>query len=260
MNRNLRTVFAGLFGLALLTLSAIPGFAQAQEVKSKPPMYSYIANWQIPRAHWSEMPQTEAADKSIMDKALADGTIIGHGDDETLVHTPDGETHDDWWSSMSMAGLLKVLNQLYASGNTSSPALDAATKHWDLVYVSHYYNWHPGAYKSAYTYVSEYELKPDAPGDAVDTISKNVVVPLLEKMLADGTLIEYEIDELSVHTQAPGTFSIVYLTPTPDGIDKIEAAIHDAIKDQPLIVPAFGSMTKASGHRDELFLSEGIYK
>ena len=54
-----------------------------------------------------------------------------------------------------------------------------------------------------------YELKPDAPDNAVDTISQNVVVPVLEKMLADGTIIEYEIDVLSVHTQAPGTFSIV---------------------------------------------------
>jgi len=260
MSRNLGTVFAGLCGLVTLVLSAIPAFAQMQDVKPKPPMYSYVANWQIPRAHWSEMPQTVAADKSIMDKALADGTIIGYGDDENLVHSPDGETHDDWWSSMSMAGLLKVLNQLYASGNTRSPALDAATKHWDLVFVSHYYNWHPGAYKSVYTSVSAYELKPDAPGDAVDTLSKAIVVPLLEKMLADGTVIEYEIDELAVHSQPPGTFSIVYLTPTPDGIDKVEAAIRDAVKAQPLIVPAFGSMTKDSGHRDELLLSEVTYK
>lgn len=260
MKRNSRTVLAGLCGLALFTLAALPAFAQMQEVKPKPPMYSYVANWQIPRTHWSQMPQTEAADKPIMDKALADGTIIGYGDDETLVHSADGETHDDWWSSMSMAGLLKVLNQLYASGNVSSPALDAATKHWDLIFVSHYYNWHPGAYKSAYTYVSTYELKPDAPGDAVDMLSKNIVVPILEKMLADGTILEYEVDELSVHSMAPGTFSIVYITPNPEGIDKIDVAIRDAVKAQPLIHPAFGSMTKASGHRDELLLSEGTYK
>jgi len=260
MTKRWFSTLLGLCGLSVLTLAVLPACAQSAPTQRKPPMYSYIANWQIPRAHWSEMPQTAAADKSIMDKAVADGTIVGYGDDETLVHSADGETHDDWWSSMSMAGLLKVLGQLYASGNTSSPALDAATKHWDLIYESHYYNWHPGAYKSAYTYVASYELKPDAPDNAVDTISQNIVVPVLEKMLADGTLIEYEIDELSVHTQAPGSFSIVYLTPNPDGIDKIEAAIRDAVKGQPLIVPAFGSMTRASGHRDELLLSEGTYK
>lgn len=254
------TVFAGLCGLAAFTLSAIPAFAQIQDVKPKPPMYSYTAFWQIPRAHWSEMPQTVAADKSIMDKCLADGTIVGYGDDQNLIHSGEGQTHDVWWESMSMAGLLRVLNQLSASGTTKSPTLDAATSHWDVIMVSHYYNWHPGAFKSAYTYASGYELKPDAPDDAVDTLSKAVAVPLLEKMIADGTIIEYEIDELAVHTEAPGTFWIMWVTPTPDGIDKVEGAIRDAVKAQPLIGPAFGSMTKASSHRDELLLSEGTYK
>ena len=79
-------------------------------------------------------------------------------------------------------------------------------------------------------------------------------------MLADGALIEYEIDELAVHSQSPGTFSILYISPTADGIDKVEGAIRDAIKSQPLLLPAFGSMTKASGHRDQLVLSEGTFK
>ena len=68
-------------------------------------MYSYIANWQIPRAHWAEMAAANAGDKAILDKAMADGTIVGYGDDINLVHTSDGWTHDDWWSSMSMAGI-----------------------------------------------------------------------------------------------------------------------------------------------------------
>lgn len=247
--------FCGLFAFA-----ALPLHAQPSPVQPKAAMYTYVANWQIPRAHWSQMPQTEAADKDLMDKAVADGTLIGYGDDEVLVHSADAETHDDWWSSSSMAGLLKVLAQLYASGNVSSPALDSATKHWDSIFVSRYYNLHPGAYKSAYTYVSTYALKPDAPMDALDTLSQNIVVPVLEKLLADGTLIEYEIDELSIHNQAPGTFSIVTLSAHPDGIDKINAAIADSIKNQPLLIPAWNSMTVPSAQRDELLLSEGTYK
>lgn len=121
MSKKWFSPFLGFCGLLALSLFACPSHAKSSTVQSKPPMYSYVANWQIPRTHWSEMPQSEAADKSVMDHALADGTIIGYGNDQNLVHTPDGETHDDWWSSMSMAGLLKVLSQLYASGNVSSP-------------------------------------------------------------------------------------------------------------------------------------------
>jgi len=38
---------------------------------------------------------------------------------------------------MSLAGLIKTLNQLHASGDANSPAMNSA-KHWDEVLVSHY--------------------------------------------------------------------------------------------------------------------------
>src|ERR1700751_1770025 len=159
MNKRLWSVIVGTCGLLLSSLGSIPSVAQMPEVKEKPAMYSYVANWQIPRAQWADMEKANAADKAILDKALADGTIVGYGNDENLVHQPDGETHDNWWSAMSMAGLIKVLDAFYASPNNASPALNSATKHWDLILVSRYYNWKSGAYKSGYTHVGLYKLK-----------------------------------------------------------------------------------------------------
>jgi len=260
MSRTPGVVLTGLCGLAMLALFAVPAGAQTSEVKEKPPLYSYIADWQIPRAHWAEMAKANAANKAILEKALADGTIVGYGNDENLIHTADGETHDNWWSSKSMAGLVKVLDLFYASPNMASPALESATKHWDIIFVSRYYNWHPGSFKVGYTQVSAYKLKADAPEDAVDMISKNLVVPLMEKMLADGTIIEYEIDTLAVHTEAPGSFWISYVTPSPEGFDKVNAGIRESLKASPLAGPAFGSMTESKGHRDELIRGEGTFK
>jgi len=260
MNKRLWSIFAGLCGLVMLTVCAIPSGAQMSEVKEKPPMYSYIANWQIPRAHWAEMEKANGADKAILDKALADGTIVGYGDDENLVHQADGETHDNWWSAMSMAGLMKVLDQISAAGNSSSAALISATKHWDLIFVSRYYNWKPGSWKGGYTHVSIYKFKADAPDDAVDTLSKQLVVPMLEKMLADGDILEYEIDTEAIHTAAPGTFEIVYVAPKAEGLDKVNAAITDSMKAHPLSGQAFGSTVDSSGHRDELIRANGTYK
>jgi len=260
MSKRMWSVFAGLCGLVVLTLGAAGVRAQSSAVQAKAPMYSYIANWQIPRTHWAEMPKTEEADRAIMDKAMADGTLVGYGDDENLVHTADGETHDDWFSSMSMAGLLKVLNQLYTSGNTSSPATDASTKHWDEIFVSRYYHRHAGKFKNAYTWVSIYQLQQDAPADALDTLSANIMAPFFEKMIADGTIVEYEIDEMAVHSAAPGTFVASWVSPTPEGVDKVRGALLEAVKAQALLAPAFDAMTKGSGHRDELLLSEGEYR
>ncbi len=258
MNTRHWSVFTGLCGLAVFALSAVPSGAQATEVKEKPPMYSYVANWQIPRAHWAEMGASNGADKAILDKAMADGTLVGYGNDVNLVHTPDGETHDDWWSSMSMAGLIKVLDQLL--GNSTSPVLESATKHWDGVYVSHYYNWKSGAYTGGYVVEAMYQLKADAPDDAVETLSKNLVAPLMEKLLANGTILEYEIDLEAVHTDAPGMFAIVYIAPQPEGVDAVHAAIVQAMKDNPLGGPAFGSMIDYSAHRDYLLKGNGEYK
>lgn len=260
MNKRSSSIFAGICAVALSTLSALPSSAQAPEVKEKPPMYSYIANWQIPRAHWAEMAKGDPANKAILDKALADGTIVGYGNDENLVHQPDNETHDDWWSAMSMAGLIKVLDQFYASPGEASPALESATKHWDSILVSRYYNWHSGAWTKGYVSVSSYKLKADAPDDAIGMLSKNLVGPLLEKMLADGTIREYEIDTESIHTEAPGTFWIVYVATAPEGLDTVRGAIVDSLKTHPLYGPAFDSMIDYTAHRDELVVGSGVYK
>jgi hypothetical protein len=260
MSTKLGRVFAGLCALAIAAALGAPARAQMSEVKEKPPMYSYISNWAIPRAQWAEMEKNSAADQKTLDKALASGTVVAYGNDVSLIHTPEGATHDQWWSAMSMAALLNVLDQFYKSGTTTTPVLVSATKHWDSFYVSRYYNWHPGSWKNVYTHVGSYKLKPDAPDDAVETLSKNLAVPLLEKLLADGTIHEYEIDTQAIHTQAPGTFLIVYIAASAEGLDKVNTALQDALKASPLNGSAFGSMTDSSAHRDELARTNATYK
>jgi hypothetical protein len=244
----------------VLAMVAVPARAQTAEVKEKPPMYSYVSNWAIPRTQWGEMDKSYADDQKILDQAMAKGTIVGYGRDMELVHQADGGTHDDWWSAMSLAGLLNVLDQFYKSGTPTSPVLASATKHWDSIYVSRYYNWHPGTYKDVYTHGAVYKLKPDAPDDAVDTLSKNLVAPLLEKMLAAGAIHEYEIDTQAIHTSDPGSFVIVYIAANAEGLDKVNAAIRETLKASPLSGPAFGSMTEESAHRDELLRTTATYK
>jgi hypothetical protein len=156
--------------------------------------------------------------------------------------------------------LVKVLDQLMAGEISSSPNAANPTKHWDNVYVSHYYNWKPGEYKGGYVHVSAYKLKADAPDDAVDSVSKHMVVPILDKLIADGTIVEYEIDEMAIHTAAPGTFLIVYVTPTPEGLDTVQAAVRSSVKEHPLSGDAFGSFVDDNGHRDELLKGNGVFK
>ena len=113
MNTKALRVLAGLCVFGVAAVWSAPADAQAAEAKEKPPMYTYVGNWDIPRAQWSEMQKNVAADQSVLEKSLAIGTIVAYGNDVNLVHEADGGTHDDWWSAMSMAGLLNVLDQFY---------------------------------------------------------------------------------------------------------------------------------------------------
>ena len=150
--------FATLCAILAATVWIPPARAQAPAVKEKPPQYSYASFWAIPRALWPEMAKVDAADKAIMVKAITNGTIIGYGNEASVVHRVDGDTHADWWSSMSMAGLLNVLAQLQSSESANSPVLQSATKHWDEVIVARYYNWRSGTWQGAYTYASPMKM------------------------------------------------------------------------------------------------------
>ena len=255
--KALFTLTALAFALGIFKVAAV---GQTSEVKEKPAMYTYVADWQLPRGQWAEMEKSRATTQPILEKALANGTLVGYGSDLAIVHQPDGATHDEWWSATSMAGILNVLDQVYKSGSPTSSVLSSATKHWDTIYVSRYYNWKPGTYKEAYTHGSSYKLKADAPDDAVATLTKSLVAPLLEKMLAEGTVIEYDVDTQAVHTETPATFFIFYITPNAEGLDKVTAALQEALKASPLSGPAFGSMTDGSAHRDELARTTATYK
>lgn len=259
MRKRLWCVCAGMLCLAAGIVAANQAQAQTPEVKEKPSLYTYMANWQFARSNWGDVDKMLGPENAVMQKALAAGTIVGYGNDVNLVHQLDTETHVDWWSATSMAGVLKALDQLHTSGDTNSPTL-YPSRHWDEIYVSNYYNWKPGTTKGGYTHVSVYQFRPDAPDDALDNLSAHYVAPTLEKLLADGTIAEYEIDTMAIHTQDPGTFLILYVTPTPEGLDKVEAAVQEAVKSSPLATQAFSSYLDDSGHRDGLYKTDCVYK
>jgi hypothetical protein len=245
---------------AIAAIGSTPALAQAAQIKEKPPMYTYVANWVIPRARWADMDKQSASDAKIFDKALGSGGLVGYGTDVELVHHLEGETHDSFWSGTSMAAVLDVLDELHKAGASTANVLNSATKHSDNLFVSRFYNWKPGSVKNGYTHGASYKLKAEAPEDAVETLSKALIVPLLEKMLSEGAIQQYEIDIEAIHTDAPGTFWIFYITQNADGIDKVTAAISETLKTNSLAGPAFDSVVDFTAHRDYLAHTDATYK
>ena len=259
MEKRSSRVLPGLCAIAVLGgiwVSAVQ--AQTAEVKEKPRMYTYVANWEFPRARWGEIEKANAGNQKLLDQAIGSGTLVAYGDDAAVVHQTEGPTHDNFWSALSEAGVLDVLESIMKNG--APPLLASATKHADAIYVSQFYNWRAGTYKGAYTHTASYKLKADAPDDAVEMVSKNFIVPLLEKLLAAGAIIEYEVDEEAIHSESPGTFWVDYICPTSAGLDKANAALGEAMKANPFAGPALGSMVDFAPHRDFLLHSNVTYK
>jgi hypothetical protein len=235
----------GVAGLAMLGMSATLAGAQPVEVKEKPPLYRYVSYWAFPRAQWGDVDKDNAAgNQKILAPALADRTLVGYGDDETQVHSAEGFTHDNWWQANSIASLMKVLEAFHKGGGSRPPPLVSSTKHWDQIYISRFYNWKVGSSKGAYGYSGTYKLKPDAPDadDAVRTLS-SFYVPVFEKMLADGTIVEYEIDrEMMFTTDSRPRLHFSFVMPRAEDLDKFRSTLGAALDENSLIGPAFGSM------------------
>jgi hypothetical protein len=235
----------GVAGLAVLGMTATLAGAQTVKVKEKPPLYRYVSYWTFPRAYWAEVDKDNATgNQKILAPALADGTLVGYGDDENQVHSAEGFTHGNWWQAKSIAGLMKVLEALDNGGGSSSPLLASSTRHWDQIYVSSFYNRKAGSWKDAYGYSGTFRLKPDAP-DADDVIRavSSFYVPVFEKMLSDGIIVEYELDREMFHnTDSRSQIHFSFVMPNAEGLDKFRAALGDALDENSLILPAVSSM------------------
>lgn len=247
-------VSAARTALVVAVACAIPVLAPSAQVEQKPPMYTYVSKWTIPRAQWPELEKMLADTNKVL---AGGGSLVGYGSNETLLHQSGGSTHTVWWSAMTMGALLNVLAELH---KTSEPVLNVATNHWDGIYVSRFYHWRPGSAHGVYTQTTSYKLKADASRDAVDILSENIFVPLFEKLISDGTLIGYEVYVQAEHTEAPGSFGITFITAKAEGLDKANASIEDAFRANPLIGPAFDSEVDFAAHRDYLSRTEATYR
>jgi hypothetical protein len=91
----------GVASLAVLGMSATLADVQTDEVKEKPRLYRYESYWVFLRVH--------GGNQKVLAPALVDGILVGYGDDENQMYSPEGCSHANWWRANSLAGAMKVL-------------------------------------------------------------------------------------------------------------------------------------------------------
>jgi len=209
-------------GLLVVVLAVVVVPAAISQMEPTPRVYTFVSQFQVPRANWAQYSEdTEKTFVPIAEKMLADGSIAGWSTFEQVVHTPDGFTHGAAWSSNSIAGLMKVLDEVRKAG--PRPAQIAATKHEDLLMQSTMY--HASGGTETYLRVVCSMAKADKP-DAYTAMLKKLLVPTFEEQLKKGVATYYGVDEQYVNTSAQSLRCTVITYPNADGMDKWATAIN----------------------------------
>jgi hypothetical protein len=235
--------------LMLLALAvALPLRAQSGD-QGKAPMYSYIAEWAVPREQWAEMEKLDDQEKALMEKLMAEGTIVNYASVSNLLHQEGEPTHGTWFSAMSEGKLLKALEAIYAQGTTTAP-VQAASKHWDYITVSRLYNQRPGTF-GGYLVVSYWNVKPGHI-EEYQALAKRTFEPVYEKLLAEGVVTSYGLEGEDFHSDKLGRMDFYVTVPDAAALDKVDNAMDELFEKNPTLGPALRSMSEREGHRDYL--------
>ncbi len=234
-------------GLLLIVLAVMLVPAALPQMEPTPVVYTYVSQFQVPRANWAQYSEdTEKTFVPVADKLMADGTLVGYSTFEQVVHTPDGYTHGAAWSSNTIAGLMKVLDEVRKNG--PRPGQIAATKHEDLLMQSTMY--HVGSGTPTYLRVVCSMAKPDKPGEYAAALKK-YLGPTFDEQLKKGVATFYGIDEQYVNTGAPSLRCLVIDYPNADGMDKWATAVNATLgKMSQADREAFFGTTVADSRRD----------
>ncbi len=244
----LKRIFVPVVALVALLLVSTPAWAQGNA--NPQPIFTYVSEWGVPRAQWGDMAKNNAESKAILDPLVANGTLLGYGFFENLVHSEGGYTHGSWFQATSIANILKTTEVTLSKPLVTAP-VRGASKHQDYLMISTIHGAHAVTNSTGYARVISSEIKPGRMDDFLDTY-RRYIVPVYEKLLADGTIVAYLLESEYIIENAPGRTFSVAITRDAEGMDKVRAAFTEVFEKNPAVGAAVISATVPNTRNDLL--------
>lgn len=238
---------AFLLSVSMLIVSAPNAHAQQAEASKQPRIYTYVSFFGVPRADWARFEAGEVQQRKTFDGLVADGTLLGYGDAAMEVHEVNSPTHVSWFTSSSVSGLMKTLAAIH--GAVASDI--AYTMHADSITMSTMYGGKPGSADGGFIVVQNWTPKPGRSEEFYDLFAK-YRKPSLDAGVANGAISGYSLDEDLIHSEAPGTYTLVVTVPNAAALDKFYAEIDALHTQHPLFGVAYDATVDTSAHRDHL--------
>jgi hypothetical protein len=204
--------------VVLAVVGAVVAQVARWQAEALPTVYTFVSEFQVPRASWAQYAEdTEKNFVPIAEKLMADGSILGYETFESVVHTPDGYTHGAAWQAHSMAGLLKVLDEVRKNGPQNGQL--AATKHQDLLLQSSLYaGAQAGKTSSGYLRVLCQMTPADNP-DAYGAALKKIFWPTFEEQLRIGAVDSIRVDQQYINNGPQSLRCLAITYRNAEGLD-----------------------------------------
>jgi len=254
--------------VSLLVL--VPVAASAQ---SAPPAVTIVSLFKVqPGKGDAVMDLFKKYSKPVVDKLLADGTIIDWGVGVPYVHTGSGWTHAFWITAADWAHHAMVDKAFEAAEKTRKEeenkkieeafrAAVVADAHRDLVFRNVIAHGRPGGTGGGdgkgYLWLADYQARPNQDDEAAGFF-RSVVEPVFAKLLADGTLRSYGLQVPVVHTEITpvDAQTIWYEVADLADLDKVQGALRAAresrSKEQNAATEALFEQVFMPGHHDDI--------
>jgi len=233
----------------VLGLMCSPAWAQGSS--DSKPIFTYVAEWGVPRAQWGEMEKVNAENKALLDSLVADGTLLGYGTFENRIHSDGGYTHGSWWQASSIGNVMKVLEKFYSRPASVTSSVQAASKHQDYLMVSNIYGFKSFTNATGYLRVISAQFKPGKEEEFMAAYT-HYVKPVYDKLLADGTIVAYQFDTEYNIENAPGRYFSVIVARDAASLDKVRMAFGEMFADNPTALDALISTTARNSRNDLL--------
>jgi hypothetical protein len=240
--------------IAVVLLAAVS--VAAQEMRP----VSYVAEFKINRSEAAEwINLVRKYDKPMLDKLMADGTVLTWGLDAVVVRREESVTHRIWVVSADYAGMDKVIAGFNAMRTPPKDVarylqianLSALQEHYVRSILFKMTDVPPTV--RPYRSYSGTKLKPGKVSDwqkLFDQYNR----PVLDKLMADGIIYGYGVDVEDFHTDDPGWRWVWVVTPNMAAFDKIAAANEKRSEaTRAAVAQEFENVIEPGAHRNQLY-------
>jgi len=248
--------------LAVILLAALSVAAQ------QPEPIAYLAEFKVkPGKEADFIELTKKYDKPLMDRLMAEGTVLAWGLDTAVLHREGGAQFMFWWVNADYAGMDTVFagfeemeKQIPAEDQQRFQDIVDLDKHHDHIVRSILLNIReePPA-TLPYTSYSSVKVEPGK-GNEWRKLWEKYNKPIFDELVADGSILGYGVDVEEFHTEDPAWRMIWVVTTDLASFDKIDAAFAAdrearSEEEREAIGHLFRKVTVAGVHRDYLYRS-----